>query len=587
MKSLKDQLTVKLSAAFEQCGYDAELGAVTVSNRPDLCQFQCNGAMAGAKRYKKNPAVIAQEIVACVKDDAMFAEVAFCPPGFININLAPVVIAGYVNELLTNEPLGLDKAENPLTIVLDYGGYNVAKELHIGHLRPTIIGEALKRIAGFTGHKTIADVHLGDWGLPMGQIIALMEERMPSLPYFDAGIADGYPVEAPITFEELSVIYPEASAKCKEDETFLEKARVATAALQAGRPGYRALWRHFVALSVADEKELCDALNIQFDYWLGESDAVPYVEPMIEDLTARGLAFIDQGALVVDVKQEEDKAAFPPVIVRKSNGAAGYATTDMATIVQRVNDFNPDLIWYVTDARQSLHFEQVFRAAKKSGLNGRAGLEHHPNGTMNGADGKPFKTRTGGVMPLRELIDMLTVAARAKIEEVSGDTLSEDEKVAVSHKVGVAALKYADLSNHRTKDYIFDLERFVSFEGKTGPYLLYTVVRINSILRKADESGYTKSTILSPRSMIETELMLELAGAAESVRTAFDDRAPNHITEQAYKIAALSNKYYGEHKILTEPDEAMRGSMLSLIGLCRDMLSELLGLLGIETVEKM
>ena len=488
MKKLMEQMAEELSAAFEKSGYDPSYGKVTVSNRPDLCEFQCNGAMAGAKAYKKAPFMIADDVVAYLKDSQVFSMAEVVKPGFINLKVKGEFLADYLKEMAADEKLSVSAAKEPKTIIIDYGGPNVAKPLHVGHLRSAIIGESIKRIGRFVGHKVIGDVHLGDWGLQMGLIITELKHRKPELVYFDDSYTGEYPEEAPFTISELEEIYPCASGKSKEDEAYRNEALEATHLLQQGKPGYMALWNHIMNVSVTDLKRNYDKLNVSFDLWKKESDAQPYIPGMVEEMKEKGFAYVDQGALVVDVKEENDTKEIPPCMIQKSDGASLYGTTDLATLVQRVEDYHPDKVIYVVDKRQELHFTQVFRSAKKTGIvPAETELKFLGFGTMNGKDGKPFKTREGGVMRLETLISETAEKMYKKISE--NHAIEEEEARKTANMIGVAALKYGDLSNQASKDYVFDVDRFISFEGNTGPYILYTIVRIKSILHKYQAQG--------------------------------------------------------------------------------------------------
>ena len=482
MEKILDIISKKMEQAFADAGYDASYGRVTVSNRPDLCQYQCNGALSAAKAYKCAPIAIANAVAEKLQGQD-FSMCQAVMPGFINLNLSDSFLRDYLEKMRTEENFGVQKEGAGKMAIIDYGGANVAKPLHIGHLRPAIIGEALKRLHKFMGYDTIGDIHLGDWGLQMGLIIAELQVRQPQLCYFDPDYTGEYPAEAPFTLSELEEIYPTASAKKKDDPEFAQKAHIATFELQQGRAGYRAIWNHIMRISLADLHRIYDALDVHFEAWLGESDADPYIPAMIEDLKAKGHAVESEGALVFPVAEEGDKKEIPPCILIKSDGAAIYATTDLATMVQRMQDHDPDKMLYVTDKRQNLHFEQVFRAAKKGGIvKPETALEHVGHGTMNGADGKPFKTRDGGVLRLEQLLSDMTDFVRSKV--VENKIVAEEEVEATTAKIALAALKYGDLSNQPTKDYNFDLERFAAFEGNTGPYILYTIVRIKSILSR-------------------------------------------------------------------------------------------------------
>ena len=585
MEKLIDKLTAAVSEAFAQAGYDAACGKVTVSNRPDLCEFQCNGAMPAAKAAHKAPIVIAGEVAARLQDSAVFSSAEAVNPGFLNLRLREDYLATHVEEMRRSERPGLADNTEARTVVLDYGGPNVAKPLHIGHLRSAIIGESIKRIYRYFGNTVIGDIHLGDWGLQMGLIIAELRERQPDLPYFDDDFTGEYPVEAPFTISELEEIYPTASAKSKTDEVFAKKAHEATCFLQNHKRGYYALWQHIMAVSVADLKRNYENLNVSFDVWKGESDAEAYIPPMLEKLEARGILQESEGAKVIPVAEEGDKKEIPPCILVKSDGATLYATTDLATIVQRMEDYHPDKILYLTDKRQSLHFEQVFRAAKKSGIVPESTqLQHIGFGTMNGKDGKPFKTRSGGVMRLETLIADITDYVEKKILE--NQTLSPEEARQTARIIAVAALKYGDLSNLAAKDYIFDLERFSAFEGNTGPYLLYTIVRIKSILSRYDGDP-AELSIAAADSTEAKALQLELAQMPDQLAMAYRDSAPNTVCAYAYELAGAVNKFYHETRILTEPDPVRRQGYVALIAFAKRALEECIDLLGFSAPERM
>ena len=588
MKTLKNKLTAIVEEAFVASGYDKSLGAVTFSDRPDLCQFQCNGALTGAKLHRKAPMMIANDVLARLSENEIFKSVTVAPPGFINIILSDEFIASEASAMLESDRLALPLMEEK-TIVVDYGGPNVAKPLHVGHLRAAIIGETLKRLARFLGHNVIGDVHLGDWGLQMGLIISELEREKPELCYFDESYTGEYPSESPVTIEDLSELYPRASARSKEDEEFRARAMRATFDLQNGRAGYVALWKKFLEVSVSDLKRSYACLGVDFDKWLGESDADPYVPGLLKTLEEKKLTYLSDGALIADVAEETDDEPMPPVIISKSDGSALYATTDLATIVQRMADFNPDEMWYVVDSRQSMHFKQVFRLAKKAELiRPETELYHVGFGTMNGKDGKPYKTREGGVMSLSVLIDSAKAASKERIDasEIAKE-LSDSERDNIAEMIGIAAIKFGDLINHRSRDYIFDLDRFLATEGKTGPYLQYTVVRITSLLAKAKEAGAATGKILAPTSDTERELLIKLFSVGDVLIRAFDDKAPNAICEVMFDIAGLFNRFYFENKILANENEAERASWLAIIELVRKMLVMLLGIFSTEIPERM
>ena len=582
MEKILDIITAKMQAAFVAAGYEASFGRVNLSNRPDLCEYQCNGALAAAKQYKCAPIKIANEVVAQL-DAADYDLVEAVMPGFINLKLSGAFLQKYLEEMRTAEDFGVQKIGAGKTIVVDYGGANVAKPLHIGHLRPAIIGEALKRLHAFLGYNTIGDVHLGDWGLQMGLIIAELQERQPELPYFDPNFTGAYPETAPFTVDELEEIYPTASGK-KKDPEFSHKAHVATFELQQGRRGYRALWQHILNVSVADLKKNYDNLDVYFEKWLGESDADPYIPAMVEDLKAKGHAVMSEGAWVIPVAEEGDKKEVPPMILIKSDGSAIYATTDLATMVQRMQDWNPDKMLYVTDKRQNLHFEQVFRAARKSGIvPADMPLEHVGHGTMNGKDGKPFKTRDGGTLRLEQLIKDMTDFVRGKVQE--NKIVSEDEVEETTAKIALAALKYGDLSNQPTKDYNFDLERFAAFEGNTGPYILYTIVRIKSILNRY--GAWENLPIQLPANAFAKDLMLAITKFGPTMEAALNASAPNMVCAYIYELAGAVNKFYHETRILTEENEELKAGYISLIGLAKEILEKCIYILGFSAPEKM
>lgn len=588
MKKILDFITEEMKQAFAAGGYDESYGKVTLSNRPDLCEYQCNGAMAAAKAYRKKPIDIANDVVGKLEGSRIFEEVNAVMPGFINLKVSGDFLAGYMNGMRADEKLGMDPVEKQDTIIVDYGGANVAKPLHVGHLRAAVIGEAIKRMGRFVGHKVIGDVHLGDWGLQMGLIIEELKDRQPDLCYFDENFSGEYPKEAPFTISELEEIYPAASAKSKVDEAFKERAQEATFKLQSGYAPYRAIWSHIMNVSLKDLKKNYANLNVAFDLWKGESDAEPYIPGMIDDLIKKGLAYESQGALVVDIAEETDSKELPPCIIRKSDGASLYATSDLATIVEREQDFKPDHYIYVVDKRQDLHFTQVFRVAKKAGIvDEDRRMDFVGFGTMNGKDGKPFKTREGGVMRLESLIAEISEAAYDRIME--NRTVSEEEAKETAKIVGLAALKYGDLSNQATKDYVFDIDRFTSFEGNTGPYILYTIARINSILKKYESTCEAAEdvTILPPEAEPEKTLMLVLSRFSEVMLQSFEELAPHKICAYIYEVSNALNHFYHETKIIAEEDKKKQAGYIGLVTLTRSVLSTCIDLLGFEAPERM
>ncbi len=588
MKRIVDLIAEELEPAFAARGYDPGYVRVTLSNRPDLCEYQCNGAMAAARAYRKKPIEIAGEVVEEAKDSPLFSRIEAVMPGFINVSLNPEFLARYLQEMAAEEKLGLKEAEKKETIIVDYGGANVAKPLHVGHLRSAVIGESIKRIGRYMGHHVIGDVHLGDWGLQMGLIIEELRDRQPDLPYFDESYEGEYPAEAPFTISQLEEIYPAASAKAKTDEAFRERAHQATLRLQNGYAPFRAIWKHIMAVSLQDLKRNYANLNVSFDLWKGESDADPYIPGLIQRLVDQGLAYESEGALVVDIAKEGDAKEYPPCIVRKSDGAALYATSDLATIVEREQDFHPDRYIYVVDKRQELHFIQVFRVAKKSGIV----AEETPMiflgfGTMNGKDGGPFKTRDGGVMRLEHLIRDINEAVYEKIREKQ--KVPEEEMEQTARIIGLAALKYGDLSNQATKDYVFDVDRFISFEGNTGPHIQYMIVRIKSILEKyRDLRGGEETAPIRPAATgTEKKLQLSLCRFGEVVETAFYETAPHRICQYMAEVSDAFNDFYQENKILAEEDEGRQAALISLITLTRRVLDTCMDLLGMESPEHM
>ena len=588
VKKILDLIADEMKSAFTACGYDASYAKVVLSNRPDLCEYQCNGAMAAAKAYKKKPIDIASEVVEKLNGDGMFSEISAVMPGFINIRLNAAYLADFMNGMAKEEKLGVEEEGHGETIIVDYGGANVAKPLHVGHLRSAVIGESVKRMGRYLGYNMIGDVHLGDWGLQMGLIIEELRDRKPDLVYFDENYTGEYPSEPPFTISELEDIYPTASGKSKVDEAFKERAQTATFKLQKGYPPYTAIWKHIMSVSLADLKRNYDNLDVHFELWKGESDAEEYIPCLIQDLQDKGLAYESQGALVVDVTEPTDSKELPPCIVRKSDGAALYATSDLGTIIQREKDFQPVKYVYITDKRQELHFKQVFRVAKKAGyVKPETPMIHIGFGTMNGKDGKPFKTREGGVMRLEHLIADIDAAVYDRIME--NRSMDETEAKETAKIVGLAALKYGDLSNQAAKDYVFDIDRFISFEGNTGPYILYTIVRIKSILGKyeAQNPGTKAETILPAASDAEKTLMLELSKYNDVMENAFAETAPHKICQYIFDLSNAFNSFYHDTRILAEEDKARQASWIALITLVKRVLEACIQVLGFEAPERM
>lgn len=588
MKTIIELMTEQFQKAFEECGYSKDYARITVSNRPDLCEYQCNGAMAAAKAYKKAPFMIADEVVSKLADNRLFSSVESVKPGFINIKISPEYLAGYMNDMAASDKYGYQNNEQVKTVIVDFGGANAAKPLHVGHLRSAVIGESVKRINRFVGNRTIGDVHLGDWGLQMGLIIEELRDRKPELPYFDASFTGEYPKEAPFTIAELEEIYPAASAKSKEDEAFAKRAHEATLKLQNGDKACRAIWNHIMTVSKKDLKKNYDNLNVSFDLWKGESDAQPYIDEMVDKMVDDGIAYESQGATVVDIAEDTDTKELPPCIVRKSDGAALYATSDLATIVEREKLYKPDTYIYLADKRQELHFTQVFRTAKKAGIvRPDVNMIFVGFGTMNGKDGKPFKTRSGGVMRLEHLIADIDNAVLNKIKE--NRSVSDEEAEETSKIVGLAALKYGDLSNQASKDYVFDIDRFASFEGNTGPYILYTIVRIKSILAKYKENGGSTENIniLPAKEASEKTLALSLIKFSDVIESAYKDNAPHRICQYIYEVSNAFNGFYHNTKILAEENEEQKKGYIALITLTKNILETCTDLLGIKCPDRM
>lgn len=586
--SLLTQLSATFGEAFAAVGLDEGLGEVAVSQRPDLAQFQCNGALAGARAAGRNPRELAQEVIDSLPDTTIFVELSIAGPGFINITLTDTALAQQFQSIVDDPRLDVPtrRAEE---LLIDFGGYNVAKAAHVGHLRTTILGDSLQRLGHFVGHHVTSDIHLGDWGLQMGMLLVAVRQRSPELSYFDPSFTGPYPTESPVTLTELAEMYPRISTACAEDPTVAEEARLATFELQKGRPGFIALWQHFVEVTLKSQRKDVDALGVTFDLWYGESTVADRLEPLIQRLLDSGIARESRGAVIVDVARDDDKTEIPPLILVKSDGATLYSTWDLATIEMRVEALGVKEIIYVVDARQSLHFEQVFRAARIGGIvPADVSLEHVGFGTVNGPGGKPLKTREGGLPLLADLITDATDAALTRIEAADlARDLPVEERLRVARQVAVAALKFGDLINHRTSNYVFDLDRFVSFEGKTGPYLQYATVRIGSIQRRADAAGISAGPIVAPSQEAERALMLAITSLPEAVNRAWDLRAPNHLAEYAFDLSGTLNRFYEQCHILNEEDPARQASWLTLVGTVHRTLSLCLDLLGIEVPEQM
>ena len=592
MKKILDMLSIEMQQAFEAAGYDGVLGKVTISNRPDLCEYQCNGAMAGAKQYKKAPIMIANEVAEKLADSKVFREAVAVAPGFLNLKVSEEFLLEYIKGMATAEKFGLEMPKEPEKIIIDYGGANVAKPLHVGHIRSAVIGESLKRICRYAGHEVIGDVHLGDWGLQMGLVITGLQDRQPDLVYFDEGYEGEYPAKAPFTISELEEIYPAASAKSKEDPAYKARAMEATFKLQSGVRGYRAVWKHILNVSIEDLKKNYGSLNVEFDLWKGESDVHDLIPDMVQYMKEEGYAYESEGALVVDVKEETDTKEIPPCMILKSDGASLYNTTDLATIKERMELYNPDTMIYVVDKRQDLYFDQVFRCARKTKLvKPETKLKFLGFGTMNGKDGKPFKTREGGVMRLENLIRETQEEMYCKIRQRENrDTeMSIEEAKQVAEVVSIAALKYGDLSNQASKDYVFDIDRFTSAEGDTGPYILYTTVRMKSILNKYKEQGGNLEQTMLRRVENDSEkaLVMQLTQFNTMMQNAYEELAPHKVCAYIYDLANAFNHFYHETIILKEEDEVKKAGWIALLQLTQDVLETCIDVLGFSAPERM
>lgn len=601
MTDLATQLAGACSAAFEAEGLEARWGAVKQSDRPELADFQCNGCMGAAKQAGMNPRELAAKIAPRLSSHEAIDRVDVAGPGFLNITISAAALAAQAEFIGRDEKAGGGHVASPEKVIFDFGGPNVAKPMHVGHIRSAVIGDTLVRLFRFLGDDVIGDVHLGDWGLQMGLLIIALMDEQPDLPYFDAAQTGPFPEAPPVTMDDLSRLYPMASARSKEDEAFAMRAQEAVAEMQAGRAGYRALLKHFIEVSVAALKVDYSFLDVSFDLWKGESDVDPLIEPMIESLKSQGFATQDDGAWIIDIARDNEnieavgkdgqprlKNPMPPFMLVNSRGATGYHATDLATIKDRVDTLAPDRILYVVDQRQALHFEQVYRATDQVGYLGQDRLEHLGFGTVNGQDGKPFKTREGGTLRLSDLNEMALEEATKRIGEtgLSGD-FEADEKAAIGVLVARAALRFADLQNQRTTNYVFDLERFTSFEGKTGPYLLYAAVRIKAILRRASEQGYASGEIAidAPE---ERKLVLALDGFALALRLAHEKRMPHFVCEHVYGLAQTFSAFYSACPILK--DDVSEETRSSRLALCETVLHQLeagLGILGITAPNRM
>jgi arginyl-tRNA synthetase len=585
MPSLIAQLSEFLGQVFESEGLDKSFGRVIVSDRPDLAQFQCNGAMAAAKAAKKNPRAVAEAVVTKLKENTIFSKIEIAGPGFINLTLTDDALKQYITSIVKDPRCGAEQIAHGENVVLDYGGPNVAKAMHVGHLRSSIIGDSIRRILKFSGYNTIGDIHMGDWGTMMGMVISELELRHPDWIYFDKSYTGDYPTESPVTVEDLAIVYPKASGDSKADPARMALSHAATVELQNKRRGYYALWQHMVRISIESMKANFTALNVLFDIWKGESDVHDLIAPMVNDLKAKGYAVESEGAVVIHVKKNDDNKEFPPLILYKRDGGVMYGTTDLATLLDRMQQYNPLKMLYIVDQRQSLHFNQLYRAGYITKIVPESvELNHLGFGTMNGADGKPFKTRDGGILRLEDLIEMGRAKALQRLEEAHvGDDFSKEEREDIAMKVAIAAIKFADLQNNRIADYVFDLDRMTSFEGKTGPYLLYQAVRIKSLLDKAGYKVGGEITI----SDIDRPLYLMLSELPEVIDTAARNYTPHVLCDHAYKLAQAFSSFYGNTHILSEENSAQKQSWLTLSAMVLAQLELLLDLVGIKVPQRM
>ena len=588
--SLMNYLNDLVKQSFLNNGYRIENKAIKLSDRPDLSQFQCNEAFEIAKATRQNPRVVAEKIAAELRQNAVFKDVSVAGPGFINISLSDTFLANYIQEMSIDPKMGI-RADKPKKILIDYGGANVAKPLHVGHLRSAIIGESLKRLAKELGHEVIGDVHLGDWGRPLGIVISEIKRRNPELVYFDENYTGEYPSESPVSMDDLNEIYPTASAAAKEDEERMKEAREATAILQnedrSGHRGYYALWQHIINESIKDLKQSYDKLGVNFELWRGESDCVKSIPEMMDIFTKKNLLRQSNGATVMDVDEPTDLSPVPPLILKTQSDSVGYQTTELATIYERVKEFEPDEIWYVVDGRQEMHFKQVFRGAYKSGIVPEdMKLRFIGFGTMNGKDGKPFKTRDGGVMKLSDLLELVQKSSEKRLEE-SGVQFSEEEKKGIAYKIADATIKYADALSNRETDYIFDIDKFIETQGKTGPYILYSAVRINSLLKKALVQGIEPGKIQEPSKNEERMLLLTISRLPDIVDMAFENKSLTEIANYLYELNSAYNSFYNTTKVIGEQDKDKQKSWIQLSSMVGKINKKLLDTMAIEEPERM
>ena len=581
--SILKSLEKDIKEYINNAGYEINNFTLETSNRRDLGEYQINDSMQLASKYHENPREIANKIVKELEKDDRLTNINIAGPGFINISLSNKFTIDFLNEMNKDLFANIDKKEHK-KIIIDYGGANVSKALHVGHLRSANIGEALKRLANLIGYEALGDAHLGDFGRPLGLVIKEIKEMYPDLPYFNPNYKGDYSeVELPITNADLERIYPLASIKAKEDEDYLEEAREITLRFQKYERGYYDLLKRIVEISKEDIKQTYKELNVEFEIWNGESDEMEYYDQLKEQCEKAGVLTDSEGAKIIEIAEEDDKAPMPPLMFIKSNGSVSYDTTDLATILERKINFNPDEIWYVVDARQSLHFDQVFRATRKAKLiDDNVVLEHIGFGTMNGKDGKPFKTRDGGVMSLKSLMELVYEETYKKI---TNESIVGKEKEEVAKTVALAALKYADFLPFVSTDYIFEVEKFSDLEGKTGPYLLYSTIRMKSLLNKAGNIDATSITKLKGET--EKDIALNILNLPITIEKSLDTKSLNEIAEYLYKLTSSYNKFYAENKILTEEDEELKGSWLVLTNIVYNINMLLLNVLGINVPDKM
>ncbi len=570
--------------AFVKCDLPADLGRVMISDRPDLADFQCNGAMQAAKLAKKNPREIAQDILNAIDGQNIFESMEIAGPGFLNFKVSVSFLEKFLTDQLGQEKLGVVPPQDKQKILVEFSSPNVAKNMHVGHMRTTVIGDTIARLIEFADHETVRITYLGDWGTPMGIVIEAIRDEYPDLTFFNE--EDEYPDTLPFDFETLNAFYPKGSAKSKQDESFKKRVDETTAAFQKGHAGYRALWKVFYDISISGIKEATSFLDAKFDIWEGESFSYEMLPEILEDLKNKDLLEESDGAQIIRVTKESDKKDYPPVMMIKSNGAVGYHSTDVATVYRRVNQHAPDRIIYVTDYRQELHFEQFFRACQKAGYADGVDLVHIGYGTLNDRDGKPFKTRDGGVLSLQDFVGMVRAKATERLNTIGlNDCKSAQEFNTIADMITLASIRFADLSNVPRSDYIFDADQFVSFEGKTGPYIQYTAVRLQALFNKAKEAGFEAGDL----SLDETQIpvALGITEFPESFQGALDHYAPNILCDYLFRLAQKANTFYQNAPVLKQRDAIKRRSYLRLLKMTHQILEQGLKLIGIEIPSEM